>query len=109
MQPDSLPQDVDQLVALFADVTPRTQGFYKSTFSKTEVTPGPGYLERLAESLHRQGENLLALMIIERWFVSSYMEAMTRSICWSLGRWASTQPTLTRAAVSRYRVTIYCH
>ena len=66
MQPDSLPQDVDQLVALFADVTPRTQGFYKSTFSKTEVTPGPGYLERLAESLHRQGENLLALMIIER-------------------------------------------
>ena len=28
-------------------------------------------------------------------------EVMTRSTCWSLGRWASTQPTLTRAAVSR--------
>ena len=61
---DSLPQDIDQLIALFSDVEPRTRGFYKSTFSKTGVIAGPGYLERLAESLHRQGENLLALMIL---------------------------------------------
>lgn len=42
------------------------QDFYHGMFEQMGIAPGENYTSALAERLHRKGENLLALLVIER-------------------------------------------
>ena len=74
-----LPRDLDGVIALFADVAPRTRSFYEKTFLNIGASPGAGYLQDLAGALHAQGENLLALMVLERGLPDEQAQAASTS------------------------------
>ena len=65
-----LPETAASLIDQFADLPDNQQTFYGSLFRRqvesNAVTEGEDYLPALAEHLHKQGENLLALTVIDR-------------------------------------------
>ena len=62
----ALPESVDVLIGHFSDLPDNQQSFYAALFARQGITEDEGFLPQLAEHLHRQGENLLALTVIER-------------------------------------------
>lgn len=63
-----LPENNDQLIALLGDLSPAMQRFYRGLVSGYNIAPGALFTHSLIEQLHRDGENILALMVIERSF-----------------------------------------
>ena len=65
-----LPETAVSLIDQFADLPDNQQTFYGSLFRRqvegNAVSEGEDYLPALAEHLHKQGENLLALTVIDR-------------------------------------------
>ena len=65
-----LPETAASLIDQFADLPDNQQTFYGSLFRRqvesNAVIEGEDYLPNLAEHLHKQGENLLALTVIDR-------------------------------------------
>ena len=63
---NALPNSPDTLIINFSDLPDNQQRFYSSFFRRQSVSEGDIFVPQLAEQLHRQGENLLALTVIER-------------------------------------------
>lgn len=63
---DSVPTNPVELRHLFDDLPTSMQDFYHGMFERMGIAPGDEYASALAERLHRKGENLLALLVIER-------------------------------------------
>ncbi len=65
-----LPETAGALIGQFADLPDNQQTFYGALFERPvaqqSVSEGTTYLGDVAEHLHQQGENLLALPVIER-------------------------------------------
>ena len=61
-----LPDSTEALIAHFSDLPDNQQSFYSALFGRQNINEGDIFLPQLAEHLHRQGENLLALTVIER-------------------------------------------
>ena len=65
-----LPETAAALIHQFADLPDNQQTFYGSLFRRQvesdAISEGEDYLPDLAEHLHKQGENLLALTVIDR-------------------------------------------
>ena len=60
------PQSLNELLDYFSDVPAKMQSFYRGLFEKLGITEGKNYVEEVVDQLHRRGENLLALMIMDR-------------------------------------------
>lgn len=67
---NQLPESPEALIAHFTDLPDNQQSFYAALFRRQDITESDVFLPQLAEHLHRQGENLLALTVIERCGVS---------------------------------------
>ena len=63
---DALPTSADELIEKFHDLPTSMQDFYHGMFERLLIEDGVDYTPALAEKLHRTGENLLALLVIER-------------------------------------------
>ena len=63
---DALPNNADALRTLFADLPASMQDFYNGMFEQMRIAPGDDYTTQLADRLHKKGENLLAMLVIER-------------------------------------------
>ena len=63
---DALPTNADALRTLFADLPASMQDFYNGMFEQMRIAPGDDYTTQLADRLHKKGENLLAMLVIER-------------------------------------------
>lgn len=65
-----LPESANELARRFDDLPENQQAFYGALFqrqvARENVAEGGNYLSDVAEHLHKQGENLLALTVIER-------------------------------------------
>jgi len=62
----ALPDSPEALIAHFTDLPDNQQSFYAALFRRQNISESDIFLPQLAEHLHRQGENLLALTVIER-------------------------------------------
>ena len=63
---DVLPTNARELRDLFDDLPTSMQDFYYGMFARLGIDAGDNYTATLADTLHRKGENLLALLVIER-------------------------------------------
>ena len=63
---DTLPLNAIELRGLFDDLPTSMQDFYQGMFERMGIASGDNYTAALAERLHRKGENLLALLVIDR-------------------------------------------
>ena len=63
---DALPINARELRDLFDDLPTSMQDFYCGMFEQMGISSGDDYTSELAERLHRKGENLLALLVVER-------------------------------------------
>ena len=63
---DALPTNARELRDLVDDLPTSMQDFYCGMFEQMGISSGDDYTSELAERLHRKGENLLALLVVER-------------------------------------------
>ena len=61
-----LPQNADALIERFTDVDPSVKRFYRGVLDRLAIPYGEDYLALISAALHRRGENLLALLVIDR-------------------------------------------
>ena len=63
---ESIPKSLQDLMGRFGDIAPHVRERYEKIFQSTRAEQGPDFLFGLASKLHKSGENLLALLVLDR-------------------------------------------